>query len=409
MNRMATNGMATGAGGLRAIRQELAGARDDQISRVVAMLDAMPERGEADRLIAPLRGRLARMGVERRMSFTRLLFLPLDPVVMPAPDWRRGAPGLPRSALPALAEAVRAGLGAACGEVEAALEGVTARQGAAVLAAGRLLWGPAARVLAEAPAPAGWSGRTGLQERDFLALARPCASVLRQAVPLHATLARLGLGEDADPALLQAMLREAAAAGEAHFAVLVAVLLARLPGCAALLALVDELAPAGPARLAADEAVGFVLERMEVTADSSLARVTAALAADQALLQGLEARAAQRPSRLAQVSAVRQRLAGACRGRFASELPARLLEPAVRLAAADDSEMEGLEAAARELRHFGQAAGRFGQPEHYENALRQAASALRPQDGDGPQTLADRVRLTEILAGPEAALALLGG
>lgn len=398
----------TGRTILRTLRQDLAAARDDQVSRVVAMVDALPERGEADRLIAPLRGRLARIGVKRPLSLTRLLFVPLDPVVMAAPDWRRHAPGVPRSALRELSEVVRAAIGAEAAAVDRALEGVEARDAPAVLAAGRLLWNQAAAVLAVARPPADWTARTGLRDEDFLALARPCAGVLRHAAALHGMLARVALGEDIDTALLEAMLREAAAAGEAHFAVLVTVLLARLPGCERLLALTDELAASGPARVAADGAVAFVLDRMAVAPDASLARATAALSADVALLDTLAARAAQRPARQAQVNAARQRLDAACRSRFAAELPERLLQPAARLDEASDDDMAWLEASARELRHFGQAAGAIGHRDHYEKALHAAATALRPQAGERPETLVDRVRLTEILAGPEAALALLG-
>jgi hypothetical protein len=53
------------------IQTSLAHAADAQIARVVAMVDAMPERGSADALIAPLRPRLAALRPTRPLSFTR--------------------------------------------------------------------------------------------------------------------------------------------------------------------------------------------------------------------------------------------------------------------------------------------------------------------------------------------------
>jgi hypothetical protein len=44
---------------IRALTQELVGADDPQIMRIVALVDAMMLRGSADQLIEPLRQRLA--------------------------------------------------------------------------------------------------------------------------------------------------------------------------------------------------------------------------------------------------------------------------------------------------------------------------------------------------------------
>ena len=91
------------AGGLRELQHSLATAQDGQIERVVAMVDALPQRGAADRLIAPIRPRLAQLRPARPLRFCRLLFLPLDPLVVPPTKWRRASLTLPRTVLEPLA------------------------------------------------------------------------------------------------------------------------------------------------------------------------------------------------------------------------------------------------------------------------------------------------------------------
>jgi len=81
---------------IRILQANLATAEDDQIARVVALVDALPERGTADELIAPLRPRLQQLRPKRMVGFARLLFTPLDPLIGSAAacwsrvmSWRR--------------------------------------------------------------------------------------------------------------------------------------------------------------------------------------------------------------------------------------------------------------------------------------------------------------------------------
>ena len=76
---------------IREASRGLVEARDDQVAQIVAMVDAMPDRGAADHLIAPLRARLARTRPPRPLRFARLLFLPLDPLLASS-VWRGVAP-----------------------------------------------------------------------------------------------------------------------------------------------------------------------------------------------------------------------------------------------------------------------------------------------------------------------------
>jgi hypothetical protein len=51
----------------------LADADDDELTRVVAMIDKLAERGAADAVLSPLRPRLARVRPARPTHLTRLL------------------------------------------------------------------------------------------------------------------------------------------------------------------------------------------------------------------------------------------------------------------------------------------------------------------------------------------------
>lgn len=87
---------------IRALHRHLVSAQDTQILKVVAMVDALPQRGQADSLIAPLRSRLAQLRPSRPLGAMRLLFVPLDPVLTQPAQWRRGNLSIPRSVIPCL-------------------------------------------------------------------------------------------------------------------------------------------------------------------------------------------------------------------------------------------------------------------------------------------------------------------
>src|SRR5271154_5358190 len=146
---------------IREVSRGLADARDEQILKVVAMVDAMPDRGAADQLIAPLRGRLAQLRPPRPLRFARLLFMPLDPLIVPAPRWRAEQSTIPRSAIPSLAAAVATGLGPVGQKGAAVIEGRTTWDADVIAAAGARLWQPAAELLADAKQPPDWEA-TGL-------------------------------------------------------------------------------------------------------------------------------------------------------------------------------------------------------------------------------------------------------
>src|SRR5579863_4949569 len=93
---------------LRQIRAQLAAAQDAQIHRVIEIVDNLAKRGDADAVIAPLRARLAKLKPRRKLSFSRLLFTPFNPLIVGPSDWSRESPGIPRTALATLARHIHA-------------------------------------------------------------------------------------------------------------------------------------------------------------------------------------------------------------------------------------------------------------------------------------------------------------
>lgn len=392
---------------LRALGRDLAEADDAQIARVVSVIDQMPDRGTADRLIEPLRPRLARMGPRRPLRFTRLLFLPLDPLIVPAPQWRPTQPTIPRSVLAPLAATVRAGLGDEHPALDAMLTPEAWHEPALIGHAGALLWPAAARVLSKVPPPVGWAA-TGLTPALYPPLARRIAAVLAQALQLQELLEE-GEARVVPPRLapIRAMLADVTArCGEAQ-TTLVVLLLARLPELVSLLPAIA-VDPQGKMMLreVGDAAAEVLLQKFE-SAGGAEAMVNAGSLSDAVdavrravgLLREITAGVKGMQYR-ARLQAVRQRLDASCRRRFAHALSSDLLGPLHR----DGTAITRLEATARHLRELESEARELGGGAEYDASLRQATETVQARATIG---LVQRVRLVEILAGPEMALALL--
>ena len=148
--------IAPSAADLRAMRRTLTAASDQQVRQVVALVDEMTQRGVADALIEPLRRRLVQLRPPRRLRFERLLFMPLDPLMVQARDWQPFSPTIPRTAIMPLAGIVRIALGRDVARIDALIAGRTANDVAVVEEAGALLWPQAGRILAIAPLPMEW-------------------------------------------------------------------------------------------------------------------------------------------------------------------------------------------------------------------------------------------------------------
>lgn len=393
---------------LDAIHRDLAAARDAQLVRVVGMLDSMPERGAAETLLAPLRGRLRRLHVPHPLRFGRLLFLPLDPVIVPPPRWRPDTPFVPRTALAPLEGIVRRGLGAIADAIENEARGHATDEDITARMLGARLWPAAGAALgeaAQAAPPPDWAA-AGLSGHGFAELLVAVGAILTHAPALQDLLADQAAGR-LPPAAVEALLRAILPRGPESWAMIVALLLRRLPQAEAVIRGFSGMRPAS------ERAIEAVLHHLaqDPTADDIVAAPLDEAAREverlSCLLEGVGAGAG--PARRRTLHAIRHRMDAACRRRFADAMQAELLEPmAVLPPGADAAAVERLEATARALRGFeGEARRISAAPQDYDALLRDAAAVVEAFDDRGGFTRADRVRMVELLAGPERAVALL--
>lgn len=402
----------------RALQNTLAKANNEQVSQVVAAIDVMGTRGIADEIIAPLRGRLAHLRPSRPLRWTRLMFLPLDPLIVLTERWQPGEPTIPRSCLTLLASAVRARMGSDADAIVREIDSGTTADALISGRVGSLLWPAAARILADMALPEGWA-ESNLPAEAFAPLAHDVAVALEQVMPMDAIRAEAEFGVTLQFATLRPILLAAASHGPIALAMVVVLLLARLPQSGPLLdcsALTAVTADEAPIRDAIMRARAVLLARIEgsggveaLVIGSSLADAAAEVRQIDALLCGMRssgdiAEAAGREA------AIRQRLDASCRTRFAAGIAGEFVEqlhgPKPRRSSAV---LAALEATARNLRGLESEARRIGSGELYDTLLRETAATVTTLETGGPLSLVDKVRLVEILVGPDEALAVLEG
>jgi hypothetical protein len=401
-----------------ALQNTLAKARSEQISQVVAAIDGMGTRGIADQIIAPLRPRLAHLRPSRPLRWTRLLFTPLDPLIVPTAHWKPGDPTIPRTCLTILGVMVRAGMGRNADTITSELQDRTTADAQLNAQIGGRLWPAAAGILASAKLPERW-GKTGLPAEAFAALAHNVSAALEQVLPMDAIGAEMEFGVALQFAVLRPILLAAARHGPTALAMVVVLLLARLPQTSPLLdcgALTGVTADEAPLRDAIVRARAVLLERIEesggveaLVVGSSLAEAAAGVRQIDALLCGLR-NAGDGSDAARREAAIRARLDASCRTRFANGLTNEFVEKLQgRGPRQGSAALAYLETTARNLRALESEARRIGSAELYDTLLQETAATIKTLAGSGPLGLVDKVRLVEILVGPDAALAVLEG
>ena len=400
---------------LRELGRSIATASDTHVARVVAVVDTLSQRGAIDDVIKPVRHRLATLRLSRPLSFGRLLFLPLDPLIVPAPRWRPGKPTIPRSTLPAFAATIRHVLGPESLEIDEAIAHRRMQDTDAVTQAGGMLWPKAAHILSEAVAPVDWP-QTGLDIAMYSPLARMIGAVMAQSLTLQSLMADAVHGVvPPDKPAIEAMLRDVMQRNPDSLTMIVTLLIARVPGCATLL---PDIAPvlgehgAATMRLANDKATEALLIQLETGygTESDFGRASlsdAGMAARRltSLLKGIKD--SPSPPRQDRMDAVTRRLDASCRARFANGMASEFLAPLREIArAGGQGDIAGVEAAARGLRQLEMEARFLGSGTTYDALLRQAAEAVTGLAVKGSLPRAGTLRLVEILLGADAALAM---
>ncbi|WP_027284423.1 hypothetical protein [Rubritepida flocculans] len=399
---------------LRDLARAARAASDSQLLRLVSVLDRLPRRGAADAVLEPVRHRLGALRPERPMTPMRLLFLPMEGVLVAPRDWRGEGRQLPRNALAPLGEAVFAAapglaeaLAASIGEAPLSDHALAAKLGAR-------LWPAAAHSLPEGPPP-GWAG-AGLPEPAYARLRSLVALLWRYGPGVHGLRVA---GPDGPPEeLARPFFRALAAEGAEAVEIGLSAVLAAAARPARLVALVAGLDPAlAPA---AERALDQFLSGLTPPRpEGELGRAAAAAGRFAALVEDLERTATRAAPRRAQIlQGLRHAAAGHCKARLEAETAVGLLGPLSEVLAApagsgamDDAELGALERRARALRALAEAGRRLdAQGRMPAEGLRAVGARLAaalpglPERGEG-FLRADALRLLEILEGPEAAAA----
>jgi len=402
---------------LHDLRPGLLEADDSKIRRVLAVVDGVADPTINQALLDPLRPRLATLRPVRPLRFTRLLFIPLDPLTVPMRDWRAGDPTVPRPVLAPIAKTVQARLGSLAPVIDKIIAGRRADAKEAITQAGEILWPHAAESLVSAPPPADWQ-ETGLPLTAYKPLAESIAAVFRRAMQLRS----LALDEEqgalaVDDDVVADILANIANEPETGCAMIARLILVRSPHA---LRLLGRIAGAGRTldervvlRRAMDRGVAAELTNLErdtgvahEIGHATLAELGGEVRRVTTLLAEIEADAAF-AGHWPRLKPIRHRLDEACRTRFARGLH----EGLVGSLAAASGPVQGaaqtaLESCARDLRKFEMAARKAGDSNSYDRLLARASDAVLTAAAAGTLTPMRTYRLIEILAGPEAAEAL---
>jgi hypothetical protein len=406
-----------GRNAANALSHELRAADDLKIRRITAMLDEVSDAPGKQAILDPIRARLGALKPIRPLRFPRLLFTPVEPLIVAPRAWRAGDITVPRSVLMSLSNVVRAGFGTETSLIDAMIAGHKTDATQVVTAAGAVMWPRAAEILAASSVPADWA-ETGLRSALYPTLASAIAAVLRRAPQLRCLLLDEALGAlETDRRVIEDILRNIADEPADGCAMVLELVLQQAPHAASVLgacvSAVQNPADKAVLQRAMARAMEQVLGRMEGEFGimDEIARVPLAEVGEDVRRVSTFLRAigddssgsAYRP----RIKAIRERLDLACRERFATGIAEGLVQP---LAAAsgqmDKVGQAQLETCARELRTLETVARKVGGAVKYDNLLVQASKTVQAAAGAGTLTPVRQFRLIEILAGSEAAVAL---
>ena len=403
----------------QSMRTALRGADDDKIMRIVSVLDGVADPSANQAILDPLRGRLAMLRPERPLRLTRLLFMPLDPVIVPARHWRPDQASIPRTILAALSHGVQSAPGLGLAEIERGIAGRSTSSIDTITLAGELLWPRAADYLLAAPMPPRW-GETGLPPALYRPLADEIAAVLKRASHLRQLQRDGEVGAlEADANVVGSLLAGLGAVSPDACTMIMRLILARAPMANTLLRRLVAREPDPQARVMLQKAIelatAYMLDDMEHGHGFAREIATGSAAAVGDHIRRIVAQMATLPAdgepgaaaAGARLRAIRGRLDQACRARFADELEQGLLGPiGVAATPLEGAAQERLEACTRDLRAIETVARQVGGAAAYDVLLQQAADAVAVAARAGLLSPMRQIRLVELLQGPEAARAM---
>jgi len=401
---------------LGALQSDMLGADDAKFRRIVGLLERSPDDRLLQAVLDPMRPRLASLRPVRPLRFSRLLFIPLADLLVPAGDWEPGRAAVPRSVLKSISNTVRVAFGSESAELDTLIAGHDTSEPEIVAQAGERLWARAGAILAQAPPPVDWED-TALPLAAYAPLARGIATVLCRATvlqalrrdvevgmlrPSDATISKIVFGMVGEPALGRALVFKQ--------------ILWQFPNSIALLRRLMDFsqAPVDRALLktAIDSGTADVLADLERGVgmanglrDGALSAVGVQVQQIISLLRDLgEDAGASHGLRLRSIGA---QMDAICRDRFVDGINKGLAAPLDAASGPVDGDgQKRLESCARDL-HIVDAAGRkLGGAAPYDALIAQASEVIATAVASGTLSRVRGIRLVEILAGPEAAAQL---
>jgi len=339
----------------------------------------------------------------------------LDPVIVAPRDWQPDEPSVPRTALAPLAKLVRLGLRAEAIFIDKTIAGRKTDAIQAITLAGEALWPRAAEVLAAAATPPEDWAESGLPIKVFQPLTRAIAAVLRRGPQLRWLLrdSEVGVFESAGQAVAD-ILKDIGKESPEGCTLIARLILLQSPHAAPLLrrfvATSADQAAKAMVRRSIDQGTEQMLSDMETDAGLSeelsrgpLANVGTMVRRITTFLREIEEDSGASIDR-PRLHGIRQKLDQACRERFSDGLNTGLLAPLAAVAGAVDGNGQiQMESCSRELRELETAARSIGGAANYDRLLLEASAAVMEAAAAGALTPVRKLRLIEILAGPEAA------
>lgn len=411
---MGTGRLEPGARAGRALQQEMREADDEKINRIIAVVNAAWDPRINQVLLDPLRTRLASLKPARPLRPSRVLFTPLDPLIVPPSDWKPNEPSVPRSALSSILKVVQAGLGSQTHLIDTIIAGHQGDEVQTTTAAGKVLWPRAAEILAAVPPPVDWS-ETSLRPALYPPLVKAIATVLRRALPLRDLLLYGDVGAFAtDDRAINQIFENIGREPADGCAMIARIILVQSPHAVPLWQRKISALSNAETRIMLMKATAGGVDQVLSTLDNGsaladgighapLAGVADEVRRINSLLQQIEGEAAGK-LHLHRLTAIRKKLGNLCFARFSHGMKEGLF---TRLSATDapmdPAGQTQLETCTRNLRSLETAARKVGGAANYDELLRQASDAVATAAKAGMLTPVRKLRLTEILSGSEAA------
>lgn len=165
----------------------LSNASNENLLRIIAMIDRLPDRTRLDALLTDVRPRLAQLRPPRPLTMMRLMFLPLSGALVDRAAWRQDPATIPRAALKPIFTLLRDLPHGPLTEKDNAPAHAVFSDLDLVEDLGRPVWEAAARLCEKITPGSRWA-EAGFTPEDFRTMTRLAAGVWRHAGPIWGVL-----------------------------------------------------------------------------------------------------------------------------------------------------------------------------------------------------------------------------